>query len=55
MSNLFNTQWTTSEKLVLLTNIIQGAVQDAPSFLLHAMENNNIQPRWDDIALPEGT
>ncbi|KIX01661.1 uncharacterized protein Z518_09387 [Rhinocladiella mackenziei CBS 650.93] len=54
MSNLFDAPWTTSEKIALLTNIIQGAVQDVPSYLVQGMVDSNIQPRWSDIALPEG-
>ncbi|KIW83380.1 hypothetical protein Z517_02625 [Fonsecaea pedrosoi CBS 271.37] len=54
MSNLFNQPWTISEQIVLLTNIIQSAGQDVPSFLVRAIENGNIQPRWDDVALPAG-
>ncbi|OAP63704.1 hypothetical protein AYL99_02931 [Fonsecaea erecta] len=54
MSNLFNQPWTLSEQIVLLTNIIQGAGQDVPAFLVRAMEQSNIQPRWDDVALPAG-
>ncbi|EXJ73996.1 uncharacterized protein A1O5_02290 [Cladophialophora psammophila CBS 110553] len=54
MSNLFHQPWTISEQIVLLTNIIQSTGQDVPAFLVRAMENGNIQPRWDEVALPAG-
>jgi hypothetical protein len=55
MSNLFNQPWTPSEQIALLTNIIQSAGQDVPQFLLRAIEGGNIQPRWEEMALPAGT
>lgn len=55
MSNLFTQPWSTSEKIVLLTNIIQGAGNDVPMYLLQNILENNIQPKWPDMALPEGT
>ncbi|KIW22993.1 uncharacterized protein PV07_11229 [Cladophialophora immunda] len=54
MSNLFNQPWTVSEQIVLLTSIIQSTGQDVPAFLVRAMDHGNIQPRWDDVALPAG-
>ncbi|KAK4938612.1 hypothetical protein LTR10_020963 [Elasticomyces elasticus] len=54
MSTLVNTEWTVNEKIILLTNIIQGAVVDVPSWLIRAMADTTIQPRWDEIALPAG-
>ncbi|EXJ78214.1 hypothetical protein A1O3_09375 [Capronia epimyces CBS 606.96] len=54
MSNLFDTAWALSEKIVLLTNIIQDAGHDVPSLLLQSMAERNIQPRWNEIALPAG-
>ncbi|OCT48930.1 hypothetical protein CLCR_05003 [Cladophialophora carrionii] len=54
MSNLFNQPWTPSEQIALLTNIIQSAGQDVPQFLLRAIEGGNIQPRWEEMALPAG-
>ena len=55
MSNLLQQSWTESEKITLLINIIQGAVRDVPAYLLQGIVQNGLQPRWEDIALPEGT
>ncbi|KAL2444557.1 hypothetical protein ABEF95_017054 [Exophiala dermatitidis] len=54
MSNLLDTTWTVSEKIVLLTNVIQDAGHDVPSLLLQSISERNIQPRWADIPLPAG-
>ncbi|KAI1618086.1 hypothetical protein EDD37DRAFT_255565 [Exophiala viscosa] len=54
MSTLVNTEWTVDEKIILLTNIIQGAVGDVPSWLIRAMADTSIQFRWEEIALPPG-
>ncbi|KIV95652.1 hypothetical protein PV10_03278 [Exophiala mesophila] len=54
MSNLLQQSWTESEKITLLINILQGAVRDVPAYLLQGIVQNGLQPRWEDIALPEG-
>lgn len=55
MSNLFTSPWTNSEKIVLLTNVIQSAGNDVPLYLLQGILDHQIQPKWPDMALPEGT
>lgn len=54
MSNQFTAPWKNSEKIVLLTNIIQSAGNDVPLYLLQGILEHNIQPKWPDMALPEG-
>jgi len=54
MSNLFDAQWSNTEKITLLTNILEGAGWDVPGYLLQSIIGNHIQPRWNDIALPSG-
>lgn len=55
MSNLFTQPWSSAEKIVLLTNIIQGAGNDVPMYLLQGILESNMQPKWPDMALPKGT
>ena len=52
--NRFPEPWTNSERATLLNSITQGAVPDINPILLQTILDNNIQPRWNDIALPEG-
>jgi len=55
MSNPYSAPWSVSERMELLTNMLQAAVPDPSSFLFQVLVEHNIQPKWDDMALPRGT
>ena len=55
MSSKFNEQWTHRERIELLVNVLQGQHQDLVPFLARAIQESQLAPQWDSIALPEGT